>query len=31
MPERILGVDVTKLANGTATTADYEGIKIQYQ
>ena len=24
VPERILGVDVTKLANGTATTADYK-------
>ena len=24
VPERILGVDVTKLANGTATTADYD-------
>ena len=27
VPERILGVDVTKLANGTATTADYERDK----
>ena len=24
VPERLLGVDVTKLANGTATTADYD-------
>ena len=24
VPERILGVDITKLANGTATTADYK-------
>lgn len=24
VPERILGVDITKLANGTATTADYD-------
>ena len=27
VPERLLGVDVTKLANGTATTADYERDK----
>ena len=24
VPERLLGVDITKLANGTATTADYD-------
>lgn len=27
VPERLLGVDVSKLANGTATTADYERDK----
>ena len=27
VPERLLGVDVTKLANGTATTADYKMTK----